>query len=100
MYLVCLSLVQVITSGEEPCHIVWASEAWLRLCEYSSPQVLGHTLELIQGPMTDPTSVTSLMDAIRNVANTIQHVMWIPLATSRMPIASRWRWWRRCKHEL
>jgi len=59
------SYVQVITAGEEPCQIVWASEAWLRLCEYTSPQVLGHTLELIQGPLTDRHSVTSLMNAIR-----------------------------------
>jgi len=59
------SYVQVITAGEEPCQIVWASEAWLRLCEYTAPQVLGHTLELIQGPLTDRQSVTSLMNAIR-----------------------------------
>jgi len=59
------SYVQVITAGEEPCQIVWASEAWLSLCEYTSPQVLGHTLEIIQGPLTDRQSVSSLMDAIR-----------------------------------
>ena len=59
------SYVQVITAGEEPFQIVWASEAWLRLCEYTSPQVLGHTLELIQGPLTDAQAVSSLMNAIR-----------------------------------
>ena len=57
--------VQVITAGEEPFQIVWASEAWLRLCEYESPQVLGQTLELIQGPRTDHSAIASLMDAIR-----------------------------------
>ena len=57
--------VQVITAGEEPFQIVWASEAWLRLCEYTPPQVLGHTLELIQGAMTDRVAVNSLMNAIR-----------------------------------
>lgn len=59
------SYVQVITAGEEPFQIVWASEAWLRLCEYTPPQVLGHTLEIVQGPLTDRACVASLMDAIR-----------------------------------
>jgi hypothetical protein len=57
--------VQVITAGEEPFQIVWASEAWLKLCEYESPQVLGHTLELIQGQLTSRTAVDQLMGAIR-----------------------------------
>jgi len=57
--------VQVITAGEEPFQIVWASEAWLRLCEYEAPQVLGHTLEKIQGPLTDQHAVNQLMGAIR-----------------------------------
>lgn len=57
--------VQVITSGEEPFQIVWASEAWLQLCEYSMGQVLGHTLELIQGPLTTRTSLGQLMGGIR-----------------------------------
>lgn len=57
--------VQVITSGEAPFQIVWASEAWLQLCEYAMGQVLGHTLEIIQGPLTTRTSVTQLMGAIR-----------------------------------
>jgi len=57
--------VQVITSGEEPFQIVWASEAWLQLCEYAMGQVLGHTLELIQGPLTTRTSLGQLMGAIR-----------------------------------
>ena len=46
------SYVQVITAGEEPFQIVWASEAWLTLCEYTAPQVLGHTFALINGPQT------------------------------------------------
>ena len=44
---------------------MWASEAWLRLCEYRTPQVLGHTLEIIQGPRTSKESVSQLMGAIR-----------------------------------
>jgi len=57
--------VQVITAGEEPFHIVWASEAWLQLCEFAMGQVLGHTFELIQGPLTTRTSLAQLMGAIR-----------------------------------
>jgi len=57
--------IQVITSGDEPFQIVWASEAWLHLCEYETGQVLGHTLELIQGPLTTRTSLGQLMGAIR-----------------------------------
>eukprot|EP00308_Calcidiscus_leptoporus_P008305 CAMPEP_0119378098 /NCGR_PEP_ID=MMETSP1334-20130426/47399_1 /TAXON_ID=127549 /ORGANISM="Calcidiscus leptoporus, Strain RCC1130" /LENGTH=884 /DNA_ID=CAMNT_0007397207 /DNA_START=89 /DNA_END=2744 /DNA_ORIENTATION=- len=57
--------VQVITSKEEPFQIVWASQAWLDLCEYKPEQVVGRTLELIQGPLTSRPSVDALMDAIR-----------------------------------
>jgi len=58
--------VQVITAAKEPFEIVWASEAWLRLCEYKMPQVIGRTLELIQGPQTTRESVEKLMGAIRS----------------------------------
>eukprot|EP00900_Chrysochromulina_parva_P025423 jgi/Chrpa1/7514/Chrysochromulina_OHIO_Genome00017823-RA len=57
--------VQVIMAAEEPFQIVWASEAWLSLCEYRAPQVLGHTLDLIQGPYTSKAAVTKLLTAIR-----------------------------------
>jgi hypothetical protein len=53
-------------AAEEPFQIVWASEAWLRLCEFDrSAQVLGRTLDLIHGPMTDRSHVESLMASIR-----------------------------------
>lgn len=58
--------VQVITSGQDPFTIVWASEAWLQLCEYGMGQVLGQTLEIIQGPLTTRTSLNQLMGAIRS----------------------------------
>jgi len=58
--------VQVITASKEPFEIVWASEAWLKLCEYRMPQVIGHTLELIQGPQTTREAVAKLMGAIRS----------------------------------
>jgi len=58
--------VQVITSGEEPFQIVWASEAWLQLCEFTMGQVLGQTLDLIQGPLTTRTSLNQLMNSIRH----------------------------------
>ena len=60
------SYVQVIASREEPFQIVWASHAWLKLCEFeSSEQVLGRTLDIIQGPLTSCDAVVELMLAIR-----------------------------------
>lgn len=60
------SYVQVIASREEPFQIVWASRAWLELYEFeSSEQVLGRTLDIIQGPLTSRDAVGQLMEAIR-----------------------------------
>jgi len=55
----------VITSKDEPFQIVWASQAWLELCEFTAEQVVGRTFDLIQGPLTSRGSVEALMDAIR-----------------------------------
>merc|ERR1712046_250242 len=42
------------------------SHAWLKLCEFeSSEQVLGRTLDIIQGPLTSCDAVVELMLAIR-----------------------------------
>ena len=57
--------VQIITAAEAPYHIVWASEAWLSLCEFTNGQVLGQTLEDIQGRLTDRAALASLMGAIK-----------------------------------
>lgn len=45
--------------------MVWASQAWLQLHEFTTAQVLGHTLSLVHGPLTDPVSSNTLMTAIR-----------------------------------
>jgi len=57
--------VQVITSAVEPYLLVWASQAWLDLCGFKESEVLGKTLDIIQGPLTSRSSITKLMDAIR-----------------------------------
>lgn len=59
------SYVQVILAGETPYQIVWASEAWLKLCGYTTEQACGQTLALIEGPLTSAASAEQLMRAIR-----------------------------------
>ena len=57
--------IQVITSAEKPYPIVFASQAWLRLCEYSSQQkVIGQTLDILRGALTTDESMETLMGAI------------------------------------
>jgi len=57
--------VQVITASKEPFPIVWASEAWLKLSGYAISEVIGRTMDIIQGPRTTRESVAQLMAAIR-----------------------------------
>jgi len=59
------SYVQVILSGEAPYQIVWASEAWLKLCGYPNHEACGKTLQLVEGPLTSQDTVARLMEAMR-----------------------------------
>ena len=58
--------VQVIAARAEPFTIVWASEAWLNLCEFEARQVLGQTLDVIRGPLTKTASMSHVNDALRH----------------------------------
>lgn len=60
--------VQVIIACQEPFQIVWASEAWLKLCGYSMAQVLGKTIDVINGPLTNPKAAIQLIDSIRTAS--------------------------------
>lgn len=42
--------VQVITACEPPYQVMWASKAWLDLCEQDLGRVQGQTFAIIQGP--------------------------------------------------
>jgi PAS domain S-box-containing protein len=59
--------VEVLTQPQPPYAIAWASEGWLDLCGFSSAEVVGRTLALIQGPATDRTQVARLMAAVRGL---------------------------------
>lgn len=56
--------VQVITSKDAPFLIVWASEAWLELCQYTRKEVIGRTLDLLDGPQTSAAAMAQLHSAM------------------------------------
>jgi len=59
--------VQVITAAAAPFQIVFASAAWMSLCEYSNQEeVLGQTLDLLDGPLTQRDRAEDLMGSIRD----------------------------------
>lgn len=47
------------------CPIVFASDAFLDLTEYKREEVLGRNCRFLQGPGTDPETVTQIRDAIK-----------------------------------
>lgn len=55
----------VMTQSQPPYSILWASEGWHSVCGYSSAEIVGRDLSLIQGPATDRGQVGLLMEAIR-----------------------------------
>ncbi|KAL1522224.1 hypothetical protein AB1Y20_021861 [Prymnesium parvum] len=57
---------RVVTQGEPPYAVLWASPEWLSLCKFSAAQLLGRTMKCIQGPQTDKDAVATLMRAVRN----------------------------------
>ena len=58
--------VQVITTAAEPFAIVFASRAWLQVCEYSTQQqVIGKTLDFLSGPLTTRESLETLVASFR-----------------------------------
>jgi len=59
--------VQVITSAAAPFAIIFASAAWLSLCEFDAQsQVIGETLQLVEGPLTQRQQAERLDEAMRN----------------------------------
>uniref|UniRef100_A0A126WYN5 non-specific serine/threonine protein kinase n=1 Tax=Heterochlamydomonas inaequalis TaxID=179866 RepID=A0A126WYN5_9CHLO len=47
------------------CPIVFASDAFLDLTEYSREEVLGRNCRFLQGPQTDPATVTQIRESIK-----------------------------------
>jgi len=48
------------------CPIVFASESFLELTEYSREEILGRNCRFLQGPGTDPRAVAEIRDAINS----------------------------------
>jgi len=58
--------MSAITSIESPFSVIWASDEWLSFCGFSSAEVTaGQSLKVIQGPATDPASLTNIMESVR-----------------------------------
>nr|AML79135.1 putative LOV domain-containing protein [Centella asiatica] len=57
----------VITDPRLPDNpIIFASDSFLELTEYSREEILGRNCRFLQGPETDPTTVRKIRDAIDN----------------------------------
>ncbi|XP_023772378.1 phototropin-1 isoform X2 [Lactuca sativa] len=57
----------VITDPRLPDNpIIFASDSFLELTEYSREEILGRNCRFLQGPETDPTTVKKIRDAIDN----------------------------------
>lgn len=59
----------VLMHTEAPFPIVWASDAWLSFCGFSTAEILGTDLKCIQGPATDPGAMSRITTAACNKTN-------------------------------
>jgi len=57
--------INVVIALDRSCKILQASPEWLAEFDFSSDEALGRTLQLIQGPMTDSSSLASLFENAR-----------------------------------
>lgn len=62
--------VTMIDPGLPENPIVYLNEAYEELSGYSEEELLGHSLQVLQGPRTDPESVASLQEGIETAAKT------------------------------
>lgn len=59
---------RVLTSAETPFTIAHVNEAWTQLCGFTSAEVCGKTLEIIQGPATDARDLAALVGSLEGEA--------------------------------
>jgi len=57
-------IVQVITEARAPYKILSVSPGWQRLSGWTRDEVVGRTLKLLQGPMTEPDALAALMRGV------------------------------------
>lgn len=55
----------VVCRATPPYQVVYANHAWEQLCGYTSSEMLGRSLRVLQGPATDHAAVERLMDSVR-----------------------------------
>jgi PAS domain S-box-containing protein len=55
----------VVTESEAPFRIKYVNKAWEKTCGYSFEEVVGETLALIQGPMTDRNELRRLSEEVK-----------------------------------
>lgn len=55
----------VVTESEAPFNITYVNKAWEELCHYTSDQVIGKSLAIIQGQDTDKTAFHNLLDDLQ-----------------------------------
>jgi len=53
----------VVTSCASPYPVLWASDAWLRMCDFSADELTGRSLRCIQGVGTDRQQLARLSEA-------------------------------------
>lgn len=74
----------VISDPRQPEHpIVYASEGFLQMTEYSSEEVIGRNCRFLQGPETDRKTVMDIREAIREERSC--HVKILNYTKSRKP---------------
>jgi len=57
-------IVQVITEARAPYKLLSVSPGWQRLSGWTRDEVVGRTLKLLQGPMTEPDALAALMRGV------------------------------------
>mmetsp|Transcript_42138 Transcript_42138/g.98824 ORF Transcript_42138/g.98824 Transcript_42138/m.98824 type:complete len:527 (-) Transcript_42138:112-1692(-) len=61
----CSPEARVITEAQRPFKIVHVNDSWAMLCGFGQKEVLGNTLNMIQGPATDPNALRDLIQRIQ-----------------------------------
>ena len=57
-------VAQVITEVQSPFRIVKANKMWCERCEFTGDEIIGKTLEIIQGPSTSRDTLSALSASI------------------------------------
>jgi len=74
----------VVTHVAAPYVVLWASPAWLQVCGFAPDEIVGRSLQCIQGPATDVSQLMRLTEAARaHIA--IENIELINYSKQRQP---------------